>query len=133
MKISRIISVFSLTILSLCICSFSPLRAEETTKPLVLSYAQNVSSLTPEQERQITGEILPRMTNSPNFRLKIQAFAQTDQRGQSETRRTALRRALVIRDLIVKAGIDKRRIMIFPLGDRATEGSKDSAKLILLP
>ncbi len=120
--------------LSLCICSFSPLRAENgTTEPLVLTYAQNVSSLTPEHEQQITEKLLPRMTNSPDSRLKIQTFAQADQRGQSETRRTALRRAIAVRELIVKAGIDKRRILLFPMGDRTTQGPKDSAELTLLP
>lgn len=103
--------------------------AAHAQAPVILSYAPEAFALTAEHERQVGEDILPRMAQNPATYIEIRAYAQPSPQGESETRRTALRRATAIRDMLVKSGIEKQRIVIFPIGadrkpeDSAAEGS----------
>lgn len=126
MRLSRIIQ--PLCLLALCFFLVTPVRAEDA--PFRLSYAPGASALTTEQEKQISEQILSRMKSDEAIRLEIRAFAQPHTKGQSETRRLSLQRALVIRDFLMKGGIDRRRILLYPLGDHTSEEIKDKVEII---
>lgn len=69
--------------------------------------------------------------NDPNARIQLMAYA--GQRGQktSDTRRLSLKRALVVRQLLIDDGVPSERIDVFALGGTDDDGPADRVDVMV--
>ncbi len=80
--------------------------------------------------KRIEAEVIPLLKANPGWRVQIQAFSSPDNEVRSSARRTALSRALSVRELLIDKGIDAPRMDIRALGMETDRDPLDRIDLV---
>lgn len=71
---------------------------------------------TADIRKMLDEQVIPMLQSNPEWRVQIQAFASPDNDVRSSARRTALSRALSVREYLMQKGIDAPRMDVRALG-----------------
>lgn len=80
--------------------------------------------------KQLEAEVIPLLKANPGWRVQIQAFSSPDNEVRSSARRTALTRALSVREFLIDKGIDAPRMDIRALGMETDRDPLDRIDLV---
>ena len=95
---------------------------------VTLPFPPAETALSAEHIQITLRQILIRLQKYEDARLEVIAYASSPEAQESFARRTSLKRALAIQDLLASKGINPRQIYLRPLG-RAKSESKDYVQL----
>lgn len=84
----------------------------------------------PDILARLDNEVLPLLQKNPNWRIQIQAFSSPDNDIRSSARRTALSRALSVREYLISKGIEAPRMDIRALGMETDRDPLDRIDLV---
>jgi outer membrane protein OmpA-like peptidoglycan-associated protein len=85
---------------------------------------------TPEIISRLESEVIPLLQQNPGWRIQIQAFSSPDNEVRSSARRTALSRALSVREYLMAKGIEAPRMDIRALGMETDRDPLDRIDLV---
>ena len=80
--------------------------------------------------KRLEAEVIPLLKANPGWRVQIQAFSSPDNEVRSSARRTALTRALSVREYLMEKGIDAPRMDIRALGMETDRDPLDRIDLV---
>lgn len=80
--------------------------------------------------KKLEAEVIPLLKANPGWRVQIQAFSSPDNEVRSSARRTALTRALSVREYLMDKGIDAPRMDIRALGMETDRDPLDRIDLV---
>lgn len=80
--------------------------------------------------KKLEAEVIPLLKANPGWRVQIQAFSSPDNEVRSSARRTALTRALSVREYLMGKGIDAPRMDIRALGMETDRDPLDRIDLV---
>ena len=101
-------------------------------KKITIPYAPGFSDIKTDISTALENEAQVILSAHPDWRVQIQAFATPFDQGQSSDRRMSLNRALSIRDILLKQGLEPRRIDVRALGMQTEDKTKDRVDIIFL-
>lgn len=84
----------------------------------------------PEIIARLEAEVLPLLRQNPQWRIQIQAFSSPDNDVRSSARRTALSRALSVREYLMEKGIEAPRMDVRALGMETDRDPLDRIDLV---
>lgn len=105
-----------------------PLSSEAPAMSVAFAEAEVDFPLT---EQASLLEIVSEMQSNPNSIIKVVAYASGTPDQASQAKRTALARALSVRKFLKERDIDSERIIIRPMGNKATSGVPDRVDIFL--
>lgn len=79
---------------------------------------------------RLEAEVIPVLRQNPGWRVQIQAFSSPDNEVRSSARRTALSRALSVREYLIEQGVDAPRMDIRALGMETDRDPLDRIDLV---
>lgn len=112
----------------------APPMEQPTLSPLI--FKKGGTSLSPNQETQITQNIIPFILKNPNSRVQILSFATSFDHSASAAKRFALARALAVRDVLKTHHIDLSKLDIRAIvadDQPPTPDTSDRINIVLMP
>lgn len=101
-----------------------PSPAEEVSVALTVPFASGVTDIDVSSQGSLK-ELAERMSGDRSLRVQLMAYATDPDKNTSKARRLALDRAIVIRNLLIEAGVERTRIEVRALGDQGEGGNLD--------
>lgn len=101
-----------------------PSPAEEVSVALTVPFASGVTDIDVSSQGSLK-ELAERMSGDRALRVQLMAYATDPDKNTSKARRLALDRAIVIRNLLIDAGVERTRIEVRALGDQGEGGNLD--------
>lgn len=98
---------------------------------LTLRFAHGQVFLVDEMNSTLSQRLLTRFKNTPSARIAIYAYAQSDSDGQDNARRLSFARALQVRDFLLAQGLEKRDILLYPLGNHSDGGAVERVDILI--
>jgi len=93
-------------------------------------FDEETSAFTDSAGRLLTG-LAQRMTDEPDMRLQVRAYAGGTAESASRARRLSLDRALAVRTFLLDRGVEATRIDVRALGNTAPEPPADRVDLLV--
>jgi outer membrane protein OmpA-like peptidoglycan-associated protein len=93
-----------------------PPDGTEESAFITLPFLPGDDKATADIRKELDAKVIPLLRSNPDWRVQIQAFSSPDNEVRSSARRTALSRALSVREYLMQKGIEAPRMDVRALG-----------------
>lgn len=104
--------------------------ASEEIESVSVSFAAQDTSLSQGGEAALQ-PIIERMSADEDVRVRLMAYAASNDDSPSSVRRLSLNRAIAVREFLMNQGVQSTRIEVRALGDQSEDGDPDRVDAIL--